>query len=157
MIISISNTWTVHTVNQIFWTWNSPHKNLFTSAENTKLPIYYTGTRSECTGDECIYHLLEGYSNIVAYAFPPPILLNRVLNTERELHGGTDSPITTKTGLVSNDTRSSGIVSLPLKLPDQDNLLTRCRGKVLHPDPASLKLVVWKLSRDKKLQRFFLT
>ena len=48
------------------------------------------------------------------------------------------------------------LVEFPRILPVSENMLTQQKGWVCHPDPNSLKLTAWKISRDITLRKHFL-
>ena len=98
---------------------------------------------------------LVSCGGMLAYAFPPPILLSRVLKKTWE-----ESCIVIL--IAPNWPRQPWfpmslklLVAIPMKLPKRDNLLTQDQDQTLHPAPSALNLVAWKLSRQRRLKKAF--
>ena len=141
-------------VNQIFQVWDRPHIDLFASDKNKKLPIFCSPVPHQ--NAEAVDAFSVSWEGILAYVFPPPILLSRVLKKIWE-----ENCIVIL--IAPNWPRQPWfpmllklLVAIPMKLPERDDLLTQDQGQNLHPDPSALNLVAWKLSRQGRLKKAFL-
>ena len=85
---------------------------------------------------------------VIAYAFPSLILLNRVQKRMR-LYCNSNCPSVAQTGLVSHAIGDADSTPSATSRVQQSSVLEN-QGRVVHPDPESLSLVAWKLSRDEK-------
>ena len=90
-----------------------------------------------------------------AYAFPPQILLHRVLRKVQL------EPCKLILIAPMSPTQSwypillELIIDYPRLLPGIPNLLTQEKGRLFHPDPVSLKLAAWKISGVIEETRIF--
>jgi hypothetical protein len=90
--------------------------------------------------------LSVNWTGMYAYAFPPPVLLHFVLKKITQesctvILIAPSAPRQTWYPLLLEL-----YIDYPRKIPNVSKMLTQKRGKVVHPDPESLKLVAWKVS-----------
>lgn len=140
-------------VNQVFHVLGVPNIDLFATRLNKKLPVFcspYPDVQAlACDA------LSIAWTNMFAYAFPPPILLPKVLNKVQE----EDCTILLIAPIAPHQSWFPQLLELvidvPIKLPVLPDLLSQNNGQSLHPNPQSLNLAVWKVSRTLSLQEGF--
>ena len=141
-------------VQHIFQIMGTPNIDLFATRANSQLPVFCSPYPDPLawTCDA----LSVSWEGIFAYAFPPPILIPKVLMKVRQ----ENCLILLVAPLAPHQSWFPQllelIVDVPLKLPVLHDLLSQNRGLSLHPNPRSLNLAVWKISADQNLQRSFL-
>jgi hypothetical protein len=126
---------------------------LFATRLNKKLPVFcspYPDVQAlACNA------LSNTWTNMFAYACPPPILLPKVLKKVRE----EDCTILLIAPIASHQSWFPQLLELvldvPIKLPVLPDLLSQNNGQSLHPILQSLNLAVWKVSRTLSLQEGF--
>ena len=140
-------------VDLVFKRWERPHIDLFATHLNKRLPVYCSPIPDPEA--EAVDALSMSWKGIVGYAFPPPILIPRVL----EKVASEDCIIIL---IAPHWPRQSWfplllrlLISQPIKLPEREDLLSQSRGRIWHPDPTALNLVAWKLSRKDDFKRAF--
>ena len=128
--------------------------DLFATRANSQLPVFCSPYPDPLawTCDA----LSVSWEGMFAYAFPPPILIPKVLMKVRQ----ENCLILLVAPLAPHQSWFPQllelIVDVPLKLPVLHDLLSQNRGLSLHPNPRSLNLAVWKISADQNLQSSFL-
>ena len=141
-------------VQHIFQIMGTPNIDLFATRANSQLPVFCSPYPDPLawTCDA----LSVNWEGIFAYAFPPPILIPKVLMKVRQ----ENCLILLVAPLAPHQSWFPQllelIVDVPLKLPVLHDLLSQNRGLSLHPNPRSLNLAVWKISADQNLQSSFL-
>ncbi len=147
MVIDISNS-----ESNILDLGSSSHRPVRLNREQETSDILFTGTRSECPGDGCIYHLLGGHS-CLRLSSSNITEQSSEKDTRGELHCGTDSPIMAKTALVSNDTRSSDISATKTTKSQQSSVSVQ--GKSSSPRPSISKFSCVETVKRQKVAKGF--
>lgn len=145
--------WSLDTtvVNRLFQQLGTPVIDLFATSVNKKLPVFCSPIPEEKAIS--VDALSMNWTGMFAYAFPPPIILNRVLQ-KIQMHNCVVlliAPMWPRQSWYS--LLLDLLIDFPVKLPVLENLLSQ-RG-VYHPDPAVFSLVAWKVSRNLTLQKDF--
>lgn len=146
--------WSLNTtvVNLLFQQLGTPVIDLFATSANKKLPVFCSPLPEETA--VAVDALSMNWTGIFAYAFPPPIILQRVLQKVQN-H---DCIILLIAPMWPRQSWYSQlldlIVDFPIKLPELQDLLSQ-RG-YHHPDPTVFNLVAWKISKNPTLQKDFL-
>lgn len=141
-------------VQHIFQIMGTPNIDLFATRANSQLPVFCSPYPDPLawTCDA----LSVSWEGMFAYAFPPPILIPKILMKVRQ----ENCLILLVVPLAPHQSWFPQllelIVDVPLKLPVLHDLLSQNRGLSLHPNPRSLNLAVWKISADQNLQSSFL-
>lgn len=141
-------------VQHIFQIMGTPNIDLFATRANSQLPVFCSPYPDPLawTCDA----LSVSWEGMFAYAFPPPILIPKILMKVRQ----ENCLILLVAPLAPHQSWFPQllelIVDVPLKLPVLHDLLSQNRGLSLHPNPRSLNLAVWKISADQNLQSSFL-
>ena len=135
-------------VQHIFQIMGTPNIDLFATCANSQLPVFCSPYPDPLawTCDA----LSVSWEGMFAYAFPPPILIPKVLMKVRQ----ENCLILLVAPLAPQQSWFPQL--LELKLPVLHDLLSQNRGLSLHPNPRSLNLAVWKISADQNLQSSFL-
>ena len=141
-----------HVVNWLFKVWDRPNIDLFASIHNHKLPVFCSLYPSPMAVTQDAFSIDWG-SYYLGYAFPPPIILMRVLQKVRMDRArliliAPRWPMRAWYSLILNM-----LVEIPLLLPVREDLLAQFR--VFHPNPAQLSLVAWKISGVPSEHRAF--
>lgn len=143
-------------VNSIFHQMGTPTVDLFATSHNNKLPVYCSPVPD--VNALQIDALAFNWTGIYAYAFPPPILIPRVLQKIREEHCVVImiAPMWPRHSWYPQILEM--LIEVPIKLPDMPNLLFQIlhNYQVYHQSPEILNLVAWKLSNSTISQRDFL-
>ncbi|XP_052680299.1 uncharacterized protein LOC128161099 [Crassostrea angulata] len=141
-------------VRQIFRVFPTPNIDLFATRENRKLAVFCSPFPDPLAW-ECDA-LAVDWTGMFAYAFPPPILIPKVLRKVEQ-----ESCVLLLIAPFSP--RQSWfpdllhlLVDIPRELPIIRNMLTQRRGQFIHPSPESLHLAVWKISNNKEQRIDFL-
>jgi hypothetical protein len=146
--------WGLHSqvVHRIFSCWGRAQVDLFATCHNNKLPTYcslypFPGALAQDAFS------ISWSSFAVTYAFPPIVVLSKVLRKVR-----TDQarmiliaprwPMRSWYPLLLDL-----LVDLPRILPWRQDLLTQFQ--IFHPDPSRLRLMAWKLSGIPSEQKAF--
>jgi len=139
--------------DQIFLVWERPHIDLFATHLNNKLPIYCSPVPD--LNAEAIDAFSISWEGLVAYAFPPTIMVPKLLSKVQKENCVIIlvAPLWPRQSWFPLLLKL--LVALPLKLPLRDDLLSQNRGRDWHPDPTVLNLVAWKLSRSVRLKKDF--
>lgn len=141
-------------VQQIFRVFPTPNIDLFATRENRKLAVFCSPFPDPLAW-ECDA-LAVDWTGMFAYAFPPPILIPKVLRKVEQ-----ESCVLLLIAPFSP--RQSWfpdllhlLVDIPRELPIIRDMLTQRRGQFIHPSPESLHLAVWKISNNKEQRIDFL-
>ena len=138
----------------LFKIFPTPNLDLFATKENRKLQVYC----SPYPDPEAIASdaLSIDWTGMWAYAYPPPILIPLVLKKIQD----EQCKVLLIAPLAPNrpwfPLLLELLVDFPRRLPHIDNLLSQNRGQVWHPNPATLNLGAWVVSKDKALRKDFL-
>ena len=75
----LPSEWTLHqeVANQIFFSVDRPHVNLFATRDNNRLPLYVSPVYDAAAW--AVDALSFAWDQLVAYAYPPPILIPQIL------------------------------------------------------------------------------
>ena len=147
--------WSLDTevVKKIFQIFYTPNIDLFATRENRQLAVFCSPRPTE--GAWCTDALSANWKGMYAYAFPPQILLHRVLRKVQQ------EPCTLILIAPLSPTQSwfpvllELVIDYPRLLPGIPKLLTQEKGRLIHPDPSSLKLAAWKISGVIEETRIF--
>ena len=126
---------------QIFYT---PNIDLFATRENRQLAVFCSPRPTE--GAWCTDALSANWKGMYAYAFPPQILLHRVLRKVQQEPCTLILVAPLSPTLSWFPVRLELVIDYPRLLPRIPKLLTQEKGRLIHPDPSSLKLAAWKIS-----------
>lgn len=148
--------WSLHPsiVQTIFQILGTPNIDLFATKSNHKLQVYCSPIP-----DPLAYacdSLSINWTGMFAYAFPPPILVPKVLLKVRKE--------TCTLLLVAPYAPHQSwfpqilelLIEIPYKLPIIQKMLSQNQDQNIHPNPQSLNLVVWKLRNCQTSQENFL-
>ena len=139
--------------DQLFNIYTKPNIDLFATRENRKIQIFcspYPEPEAwNCDALAC------SWTGIYAYAFPPPILIPRILQKMKQEMCTLllIAPLSPRQSWYP--TLLSLLVDIPMMLPLREDLLSQRKGQIKHPDPQSLKLAAWKISDNAVLRKFF--
>ena len=143
-------------VNLIFHQMGTPTVDLFATYQNNKLPVYCSPVPD--VNALQIDALAFNWTGMFAYAFPPPILIPRVLQKIREEKCVVIliAPMWPRQSWYPQILEM--LIELPIKLPNVPNLLSQIlhNFQVYHQNPEILNLVAWKLSNSTINQKDFL-
>lgn len=147
---SLNNT----VVNLLFQQMGTPCIDLFATAENKKLPVYCSPFPDMNAFQ--VDALTISWKGMYAYAFPPPILVPKVLQKLRE----ETSVVLLIAPMWPRQSWYPQILDLlidiPVKLPLWPDLLSQNHNRVFHQNLETLNLVAWKLSNCGTSQKDFL-
>ena len=141
-------------VASIFQLFSQPMVDLFATRFNNQLPLFVSPVLDHRAW--AIDALSLNWNGLFAYAFPPFILVPRVLAKVRQSQCKLIliAPLwPTRTWFVD---LLELLIDYPLVLPPGPNLLSQAGGRVLHENPSSLQLHAWLLSRDESDRKSFL-
>ena len=142
------NEWTLSkfTVRKLFRRWNTPQLDLFASAQNHQLPLWYSRfPHLLAAGTDA---LLQSWTGWHVYAFPPKNLILRTLLKIRS------DQVEEAIVVVPHWPRGAGFSSSPdgnspTGPPREDQPLTRTfrtRAGCSHPNLVEMPLTAWKLN-----------
>ena len=147
--------WTLNTrvVQSLFRFIDRPHVDLFAARNNHQLPIYCARTYDPHAWQ--IDALTFRWDGLLAYAFPPISLIERVLTKlEQE-----NCKVLLIAPFWPRQPWFGRLVQLlvhrPVILPKRADILFQPTSGLLHPAPESLHLTCWVLSRCPSAQRDF--
>lgn len=148
--------WSLHpkVVDLIWNKYYRPNIDLFASARNHKLPTYCAWTRDE--GAWTMDSLSMSWEGLVAYAFPPFILIPRVLDqvTRFNCRVLLVAPWWPRRPWFSKLLEL--LADFPALLPQRQDLLLLEDVQSFHQSPEFLKLAVWPISGIPEERRTFL-
>ena len=149
--------WSLHpsVVQAIFQIWGTPQIDLFATKFNFKLPIYCS-IRPDPQA-YAIDSLSCPWTNMVAYAYPPPriipLVLNKIENQPCQVF--LICPLWPRAPWFTR--LLDLMIAVPLKLPVFHKLLKQPQThQMYHPNPERLSLHAWKLSSITSLREDFL-
>jgi hypothetical protein len=138
-------------LSSVFVRLGEPQIDLFASRSNAKLRLFCALHADQ--GEMVVDGLSFTWRNVYGYAFPPPVLIARVL----------DKLIRDQASLILiapawpdrpwYSTLLHCLVEVPLRLPARQDLLSQL-GQY-HPDPGFFKLTAWKVSGRTSETRAF--
>ncbi|XP_062598249.1 uncharacterized protein LOC134259672 [Saccostrea cucullata] len=141
-------------VNLLFQQLGTPCIDLFATAQNKKLPVCCSPFPDINAFQ--VDALAMSWEGIYAYAFPPPILVPKVLQKIRE-------EATVVLLIAPMWPRQSWypqiidlLIDVPVKLPLWPDLLSQNHNQIFHQNLETLSLVAWKLSKCNTSQEDFL-
>ena len=140
--------------DRLFCLFERPNIDLFATRDNRKVTVYCSPFPDpEAWACDA---LAVNWTGMYAYAFPPPILVPKVLKkvSQETCVVLLVAPFSPKQSW--HPVLLELLVEFPRILPVSENMLTQQKGRVCHPDPNSLKLTAWKISRDITLRKNFL-
>ena len=139
--------------NQVFAHWGTPLLDLFATYHNAKLPMFVAPTPD--TRALAMDALSISWEGILAYAYPPIVILPLVLRKVQE----EDVVLILIAPLWPNRSWFPWLLSLlvdcPIRLPQRTDLLSQGRS-IVHPSPESFRLHAFKLSRNPSFRKDFL-
>ena len=128
-------------VTQVF---SKPHVDLFATRWNHKLDVFVSPVPDPQAW--AIDALSIDWTGMFAYAFPPTVLVPKVL----EKVSRTNCELLLIAPLRWRKPWISLLLSLckeePMRLPPREDLLMQPRSRIFHSDPASLNLHAWRIS-----------
>ena len=140
-------------VHQIFLALGQTMVDLFATRLNNRLPLYVAPNVDHSAW--AVDALTLDWNGLEAYAFPPFILLPKVLQKIR-------SSACQITLIAPNWPQRSWfhnllelLVDHPRRLPAREDLLTQANGNILHPNISMLDLHAWKLSGRESVRNSF--
>ena len=134
------------TVNYLFHRWDRPHVDLFATNRNFRLQTYVSPLRDPQAF--AVDALSIDWSGMFAYAFPPPVLLHKVV---QKIHQHPCRMILVAPywpRMLWFPSLVTLAVAEPVRLPEDQKLLSQVLGSgklVFHPNPAILNLHAWLL------------
>ena len=141
------------TARQIFNKIGHPQVDLFASTLNRQLPVYCTKHKDPAALTTDAFTMT--WSNFLGYAFPPFVLIPRVLQKVQ----------TDKANLLLIapwwpkrpwfPTLVDLLILPPIILPDQKDLLQQPGTRTYHPNVANLKLTLWPISGKSQLRQAY--
>ena len=141
----LPSEWTLQqeVANQIFWELGQPMVDLFATRHNHRLPLYVSPVLDPAAW--AVDALSLDWNLLVAYAFPPFILIPQVLRKIRnaECHVLLVAPLWPQRSWFSDLLYL--LWDYPRALPRRTDLLFQ-RNQVLHSTPDMFQLHVWPLS-----------
>lgn len=153
---TLKNEWSIHTqiLDQIWKQWDRPHVDLFATADNHRLPAYFSPIPDpNALGVDAF---LQSWSGIEAYAYPPIAMIRSTLNKILQDRAS----VILIAPLWRNQEWFPDLLSLlvekPLKLPAWKKLLRQPYRGHFHLNPEYLSLHAWKLSADPCKRKVFL-
>jgi hypothetical protein len=142
----VHTEWTIHqgTLNSIFETWGKPLIDLFATRLNHRLPLYVSPVQDPLAWS--VDALALDWTGLDAYAFPPPILLSRVLE---KIRSESCSVILLAPNWPAQPwfpLLLSLLIEVPVKLSLRRDLLMQPQSRLIHQKPEVYRLHAWKLS-----------
>ena len=137
--------WSLHqkAANKLFWRWGRPDMDLFATIHNRKVLSFCSMYPSRiATHIDAFSINWTGFS--LGYAFPPVVLLHKVLQKVRQDRARLILIAPMWPGRSWYSMILHMLVDYPRRLPSWPDLLTQCR--VPHPNPQSLQLMAWRIS-----------
>ena len=147
--------WSLHPeVTKTLWEiWGTPLVDMFATAENTKLPLYYSPILDpKAIGVDALSAKWTGD----LYMFPPTALLNKVLLKLQQEPCVVTLIAPAWPQQPWYPLLLAMLVDWPIQLPDWPRLLKQPRSDLFHPNPQIYKLHAWRLSNRPSLQKAFL-
>ena len=151
----ISTEWSInHSVmDQIAKIWDRPMIDLFATHLNNKLPLYYSPVPDQqALGVDSLSH---SWDNIIAYAYPPPALIPKVLE---KIQTEKCTVILIAPAWPSRQWYPkllNLLTDFPRKIRSTRKLLKQPISNIFHQNPEFLQLHAWKLSGNVCEQKDF--
>ena len=148
--------WTLHELvcRQIWRVWEYPQVDLFATAKTHRLPSYFSPVQDpQALGTDA---LVQDWSGMVAYAFPPLPLIRRVINKVRassNLRLFLIAPCWPQQEWFPD--LLDLLTALPLELPWWPRLLKQPHLDRFHGNVPGLALHAWQLSSEASARRAF--
>ena len=134
--------------------WGRPQVDLFATKWNARLPLYVSPIPDPAAWS--VDALTTSWEGVFAYAFPPAILVPKVLSKIRS-HCCRVLLITSfRPQKPWFPDLLALLMDFPRPLPDHWDLLKQPKSDVFHQAPQSLHLHAWALSSDAQERRAFL-
>jgi len=151
----VQTEWTIHqgTLDSVFSGWGKPMIDLFATRLNFRLPLYVSPVEDPQAWS--VDALALDWTGLAAYAFPPPVLLPRVL---RKVRSESCSLILLAPNWPAQPwfpLLLSMLVEVPVKLPLRRDLLSQPQSRLVHEKPEVYRLHVWKLSNVHSKRKEF--
>ena len=146
--------WTLNSMvaNLVFNKMGQPSIDLFATSQNKKLPVFVSPFPDETA--VAVDALSLNWTGMFAYAYPPPIILPKVL--QKVLNENCTiiliAPVWPRQSWYPQILEL--MIDFPIRLPLIPDLLSQ-RG-IFHPDPEIFSLVAWKVSNCRTKQKDFL-
>ena len=153
----IQTEWTLNTsvFQGVCLTWQVPNIDLFATCYNHKVPTYFSPIPDPQAAG--VDSLAQDWSGVLGYAFPPPSIIQLVLNKVQE------TPHCQIILIVPKWERKNWfahllnlLIDVPRQLPQYPNLLKQPQLHVFHPDPQGQNLHACLISSDPCKNRAFL-
>lgn len=153
----IQTEWSLNTsvFRGVCLTWQVPNIDLFATRHNNKVPTFFSPIPDPLAAG--VDSLAQDWSGVLGYAFPPPSIIQLVLNKVQ------NTPNCQIILLVPRWERRnwfahllSMLIDVPRHLPQYPNLLKQPQLYVFHPDPQGLNLHACYISSDRFKSRAFL-
>ena len=152
----IHTEWTLHqsVVNALCITWDRPNIDLFATRLNYRLPVFVSPMADPQAVD--VDALSIPWKGMYAYAFPPFVMLGRVLEKVQQDHPCEMILIAPKWPNQCWYARLMELlVDFPLALPLRKDLLTQPHNHHRHRSLQAVSLHAWRLSSDPSKHEAF--
>ena len=138
--------WQLHTgvVNHLFARLGRPNIDLFASEANAQLPSYCSWRPDQRAFASNA--LTISWRGILGYAYPPVVLIPRILVKMLEESCRVLLIAPWWPGRSWFPRVLELLCAVPIQLPEREDLLSQQRGRAFHPEPGLFKLVAWPLS-----------
>lgn len=142
----IHTEWSLHpqVFENIVEIFQRPHVDLFATRWNRKLDCFVSPVPDPLA--TAVDALSIDWNGMFAYAFPPSVLIPKVLQKVAQSHCQIILVAPLKWSRSWITLLLDLAVEVPRKLPVRSDLLMQPRSRVFHNDPACLALHVWRLS-----------
>ena len=153
----VHTEWTLHqsVVDSLFITWDKPHVDLFATRMNNRLPVFVSPMADPLALD--VDAMSISWKGVYAYAFPPFVMLGRVLEKVPRDHPCEMILIAPKWPNQSWYAKLMELlVAFPLALPQREDLLTQPHNHRIHQSLQAVCLHACRLSSDPSKGEVFL-
>ena len=153
----VHTEWTLHqsVVDSLFITWDKPNVDLFATRMNNRLPVFVSPMADPLALD--VDAMSISWKGMYAYAFPPFVMLGRVLEKVPRDHPCEMILIAPKWPNQSWYAKLMELlVAFPLALPQREDLLTQPHNHCRHQSLQVVCLHAWRLSSDPSKREVFL-
>ena len=153
----VHTEWTLHqsVVDSLCITWDKPNVDLFATRMNNRLPVFVSSMADPLALD--VDAMSISWKGMYAYAFPPFVMLGRVLEKVPRDHPCEMILIAPKWPNQSWYARLMELlVAFPLALPQREDLLTQPHNHRRHQSLQAVCLHAWRLSSDPSKREVFL-
>ena len=154
----IQTEWTLNTsvFRGVCLAFQVPHIDLFATIHNHRLPVYFSPIPDHLAAG--VDSLAQNWNGIVGYAFPPPSILQLVLNKVKlaqNCHIILIVPRWERRNWFVH--LLSMLIEVPRQLPQYPNLLKQPQVYAFHPDPQALNLHACLISSNPSEHKAFLS